>query len=91
MVVITLCGALGAVLAAGLAWLLLDEYGWRVFLATCAIPSVFVVFLRIFINHESPRYLLTSNQTEKAIKVLKLIAKNNKTVLPDGKFELPST
>ena len=85
MVIITLCGALGAVLAGGIAWIVLPRFGWRWFVGACAVPSVIVFFLRCLVRTESPRYLMVSGRKREAIDVLKHIADQNKTVLPEGK------
>ena len=91
MVTVTFCGALGAVLAAGLAWWLLPTYGWRVFVAACSVPSYLILVYRCFVRYESPRSLFIRGKREEAKEVLKAIACHNKTVLPKGivdKFSL---
>ncbi|XP_071100327.1 synaptic vesicle 2-related protein-like [Haliotis cracherodii] len=89
MVFITFCGALGAVAAGGFAWLILPRFGWRWFVGACAVPSIIVFILRFIVRTESPRYLMISGQKEKAMKVLKNIATQNKTELPEGEIICP--
>ncbi|KAJ8299695.1 hypothetical protein KUTeg_023755 [Tegillarca granosa] len=60
MVAITFCGALGAVLAGGIAWWLLPRYGWRYFVGACAVPAILVFILQFFLIYESPRFLYIS-------------------------------
>ncbi|KAL3843137.1 hypothetical protein ACJMK2_021089 [Sinanodonta woodiana] len=89
MVVITFCGALGAVLAGGLAWWLLPTYGWRTFVGACSIPSFLVFICRFFISYESPRYLFVSGRKKEALHVLSTIARQNKTSMPKGEIICP--
>ncbi|XP_046573742.1 synaptic vesicle 2-related protein-like [Haliotis rubra] len=89
MVFITFCGALGAVAAGGIAWLILPRFGWRWFVGACAVPSIIVFILRFIVRSESPRYLMISGQKEKAMKVLQNIAAQNKTELPEGEIICP--
>ena len=84
MVVITFCGALGAVYTAGMAWLMIGRYSWRWFVGMCAVPSVITVVYRFFVNYESPRYLFVSGQKEKALDILAEIVRQNGESLPKG-------
>lgn len=84
MVVITLCGALGAVFAAAVAWALLPKFGWRYFVGACAVPAVCVSAYRLWFNYESPRYLYISGQGEKGRQVLAEIAQQNSCKLFTG-------
>lgn len=74
--------ALGVIAAAGLAWLIVPNFGWRALLAVSAIPGMIIFFIRRSIP-ESPRYLLVKGQTEQAREVLALVAKENGRELPD--------
>ena len=74
--------ALGAVAAAGLAWLIVPRLGWRWLLAVSALPGIIIVFIRRDIP-ESPRYLLVSGQPEQARQVLAKVAAANGRVLPN--------
>jgi MFS transporter, putative metabolite:H+ symporter len=74
--------ALGAVVAAGLAWLIVPRLGWRWLLAVSALPGIIIVFIRREIP-ESPRYLLVSGKPEQAREVLAKVAAANGRVLPN--------
>lgn len=77
--------ALGSILAAGLAWLIVPRLGWRALLAVSALPGLIIFFIRRSIP-ESPRYLLVKGQREQAAQVLAQVAAANGKDL--GKFEL---
>lgn len=68
--------ALGAILAAGLAWLIVPTLGWRWLLAASAVPGVIIFFIRRHIP-ESPRYLIVNGKTEEARRVLEMVAAAN--------------
>ncbi|KAL4225723.1 hypothetical protein ACF0H5_016412 [Mactra antiquata] len=91
MVVITLCGALGALSTAGFAWALLPRYGWRVFVGACAAPSCIILLYRLWCNYESPRYLYISGKKEEGKSLLVDIARQNGTKLPEGDILCPET
>jgi len=74
--------ALGAIFAAGLAWLIVPNLGWRWLLAVSALPGLIIFFIRRNIP-ESPRYLLVNGKPEEARRVLDLVAKENGRTLPD--------
>jgi MFS transporter, putative metabolite:H+ symporter len=74
--------ALGAVIAAGLAWLIIPTLGWRWLLGISAVPGLIIFFIRREIP-ESPRFLLVNGKPEKAREVLAMVAKANGTTLPD--------
>ena len=78
LVVVTLCGALGAVLAGGFAWLVLPRLGWRWFVGVCAAPAVLLLCYHPFAFYESPRFLISRGKRKEAIEVLKTMAKINK-------------
>ncbi len=73
--------ALGAVLAAGLAWLIVPHLGWRWLLAVSAAPGVIIFFIRRLVP-ESPRYLAAGGQGERAAEVLRQVARENGRELP---------
>jgi MFS transporter, putative metabolite:H+ symporter len=77
--------ALGAVLAAGLAWLIVPRLGWRALLAVSALPGLIIFFIRRGVP-ESPRYLLVNGKPEQARDVLGLVARENGVDL--GEFSL---
>lgn len=78
--------ALGTLLAAGLAWLIVPHYGWRLLLAVEVIPALLMFFIRRHIP-ESPRYLLIKGKTEQAQAVLTQVAKTNGRALPDLRLQ----
>lgn len=74
--------ALGAVFAAGLAWLIVPRLGWRWLLGISAIPGLIIFFIRRYIP-ESPRYLMISGKPDQAAAVLRQVAAENGRTLPD--------
>jgi putative MFS transporter len=74
--------ALGTIIAAGLAWLIVPNFGWRWLLGISALPGVLIFFIRRHIP-ESPRYLLIKGQTQQAQEVLQLVAQANGRRLPN--------
>jgi len=71
--------ALGTIVVAGLAWLILPRFpdaGWRVLLAISALPGAVVFFIRRHIP-ESPRYLLIEGREAEARAVLQQVAREN--------------
>jgi putative MFS transporter len=75
--------AVGTLLAAGLAWLIVPRFGWRWLLAISALPGLIVFLIRRSVP-ESPRYLLTSGNTAQAAQVLAQVARENRVPLPAG-------
>lgn len=68
----------GSLLAALGGWATLGTgASWRVFLAVCGLPSLIMAPLIYFLD-ESPRYLLSSGQTEKAHQILLKMCEMNK-------------
>ena len=78
--------ALGAILAAGLAWLIVPRLGWRALLAVSALPGLIIFFIRRHIP-ESPRYLLVNGKPEEARDVLQLVARENGVQMGEFKLE----
>lgn len=74
--------ALGVLLAAGLAWLIVPRLGWRALLAVSAVPGLIVFLIRRGVP-ESPRYLLVNGKTEAAQQVLQLVAEENGRPMPN--------
>jgi putative MFS transporter len=77
--------ALGTILAAGLAWILVPSFGWRPLLATSALAAVLVLWIRRSIP-ESPRYLAISGKTDEAREILAGIARENGRPAPEGEL-----
>lgn len=77
--------AVGTILAAGLAWLIVPRFGWRALLAVSAIPGIIIYFFRRHVP-ESPRYLMVKGKAAEAKAVLQQVAAENRVVLPE--FEL---
>jgi len=78
--------ALGSLAAAGLAWLVVPNLGWRWLLAISAVPGLIIFWIRRHVP-ESPRYLLVNGQAEEAKAVLRHVAQVNGSILPDD-FDL---
>ena len=68
--------AVGTIIAAGLAWLIVPSFGWRPLLATSALAAVLVLWIRSTIP-ESPRYLAISGKRDEAREILAGIARTN--------------
>jgi MFS transporter, putative metabolite:H+ symporter len=68
--------SLGNFAAAGAAALILPHYGWQVLIFAAALPGVFVLALLSTIP-ESPRFLLRTQQREKAARALSWLAGTN--------------
>jgi MFS transporter, putative metabolite:H+ symporter len=68
--------AVGTIIAAGLAWLIVPSFGWRPLLATSALAAVLVLWIRSTIP-ESPRYLAISGKRDEAREILADIARTN--------------
>jgi putative MFS transporter len=68
--------ALGTIVAAALAWLIVPRVGWRVLLAISAVPGLIIYFIRRYVP-ESPRYLLLEGREEEARHILLQVAREN--------------
>jgi putative MFS transporter len=80
--------ALGTIVAAGLAWLVVPRLGWRWLLALSAVPGLIIFLIRRMVP-ESPRYLLTRGKTAQAFQVLQNVAATNGNhIEADGLYEL---
>jgi MFS transporter, putative metabolite:H+ symporter len=77
--------ALGTIIAAGLAWILVPSFGWRPLLATSALAAVLVLWIRRSIP-ESPRYLAISGKTDEAREILAGVARENDRPAPEGEL-----
>jgi putative MFS transporter len=74
--------ALGTIIAAGLAWLLVPSFGWRPLLASSAVAAALVLWIRRSIP-ESPRYLAISGRQDEAREILAGIATENGRPVPE--------
>ncbi|MDQ3921444.1 MAG: MFS transporter [Actinomycetota bacterium] len=74
--------ALGTVIAAGLAWVLVPNFGWRPLLASSAVAAVLVLWIRRKIP-ESPRYLAISGKADEAREIIAGIARENGQPAPE--------
>lgn len=81
--------ALGTIVAAGLAWLVVPPFFWRVLLALSALPGLVIYFIRRYVP-ESPRYLLVNGQQEEMRAVLTQVANENGVPVPDPTITVPS-
>ena len=80
--------ALGTIVVAGLAWLLVPTVGWRALLVASALPGLLVLWVRRSMP-ESPRFLLVSGRPEEARAVLERVARENGRELPPGELIAP--
>lgn len=74
--------ALGTVVAAGLAWVLVPNFGWRPLLASSAVAAALVLWIRRKIP-ESPRYLAISGKADEAREIIAGIARENGRPAPE--------
>lgn len=77
--------ALGTIIAAGLAWVLVPAYGWRPLLATSAVAALLVFWVRLGVP-ESPRFLATRGRLDEAWAILGQVARANGRTLPPGRL-----
>lgn len=65
-----------------------SENAWRLFVILCAIPCLLSTVIGFIYVPESPRWLMTRGQSEKALGILKKAAlrngKNPNSLFPDG-------
>ncbi len=80
--------ALGTIVAAGLAWLIVPRFdiGWRLLLAVSAVPGLIVYFIRRYVP-ESPRYLLIDGREDEARQVLQQVARENGSDVEVGRLK----
>ena len=64
-----------------IAWLMLNNIGWRWFLIVTSLPFIPAIALTFFLPG-SPRYFLVSGQEDKALQSVRFMAKLNKKHLP---------
>eukprot|EP01130_Rhizamoeba_saxonica_P018622 TRINITY_DN9385_c0_g1_i1.p1 TRINITY_DN9385_c0_g1~~TRINITY_DN9385_c0_g1_i1.p1 ORF type:complete len:314 (+),score=55.86 TRINITY_DN9385_c0_g1_i1:59-1000(+) len=74
--------ALGGILEAALAWIILPTLGWRWLLVFTASPLIFA-FILVPFAYPSPRHLLLIKKDQESLDVLKKVARFNGKELPD--------
>lgn len=62
---------IGSVFVSTLAWLLLEQYGWRCLTALTAVPILVATLFSIFFLPESPRWLFVKGRIEEASQVIR--------------------
>jgi MFS transporter, putative metabolite:H+ symporter len=80
--------AVGTVVAAGLALVVVPTLGWRWLLATSAVAGLLVLWVRRSVP-ESARYLVSVGRTDEARHILDRVAVANGVSLPEGHLEVP--
>jgi MFS family permease len=70
---------MGSMSVNGLAWLLLESSGWRVFTAVSSIPVLFGAVLALWYLPESPRWLLHQQRVTDAEAVIYAASRLNET------------
>ena len=73
--------AVGTVVIATLALLIVPAFGWRPLLAVSGAAALLLVWIRRTVP-ESPRYLVTAGRPEEAARVLADVARANGTAAP---------
>ncbi len=81
--------ALGTIIAAGLAWMLVPTVGWRPLLASSAFAALLVLWIRARIP-ESPRYLAVSGRPQEAQRVIAKVARYNERPVPSQSISPPA-
>lgn len=79
--------AVGGVFAVGVAWPVIPRWGWRVYLAICAIPASIFSLLCLWLP-ETPFYYVSSGRPYKAMSVLDRISRQNGGPLPPGSLDV---
>ena len=72
----------GSVFVVGMAWAVLDSYGWRTLTYITAIPVIISCIISVRYLPESPLWLMEKGKVEEAEKVLKEASVFNGTPLP---------
>lgn len=80
--------AVGTILAAGLAWLVMPTLGWRWLLASTALTIVVLVWVRRDVP-ESPRWLAVAGRAADVRRVLDFVAHANGRAAPTGEPGAP--
>ncbi len=78
----------GSTFVSLLAWIYLDDYGWRFLAFITMIPVAFTSFFSMYYLPESPRWLLTQNRIREAENVIKYSMKcNGVTEIPNFRIK----
>ena len=76
----TILGSLGLCMSCGLAWWLIPSYpvsGWRYYIMACSVPAFLVCLVRLIFYFESPRFLISKGNPQRAWKIFGIISKIN--------------
>ncbi|CAF1209342.1 unnamed protein product [Adineta ricciae] len=84
-IVIELFWSLGSIFEYLMAMVVVPTYGWRILTGLSALPITIVAICMYFVP-ESPRFYVASGHSEKAERILKVIAFTNNRTLPPGKL-----
>ncbi|CAK9102232.1 Synaptic vesicle 2-related protein (SV2-related protein) [Durusdinium trenchii] len=68
---------LGSIYVNLAAWGMLERYGWRVFTAMAALPTLVASLAGIWLLPESPRWLVDMDRSDEAAKIIQKWAKDN--------------
>jgi len=79
---------IGSMFVASVAWLFMDNYGWRVVATITAIPVAVTSIISICYLPESPHWLLSVGRMDEAKKVIEDAAAINGIVLSPFKFQI---
>lgn len=83
--------SVGTLFTAGLAWGLLEDLGWRWFVALCSVP-VLLALAGFMMMPESPHWLVTQGRQAEALRVLQRAAVlNHRPPLPDDTVLEPAS
>jgi MFS transporter, putative metabolite:H+ symporter len=80
--------AVGTVVAAGLALVIMPNLGWRWLLATSAVAGLLVLWVRRRVP-ESARYLVSVGRADEARRILDQVAADNGVTVPDEQIDIP--
>ncbi|KAH9128152.1 hypothetical protein LEN26_002523 [Aphanomyces euteiches] len=81
LLIFQLYWTVGIAFVAGLAWIVVDTWGWRWLTGLCATPLVLVLFSFRWMP-ESPKWLVDQHRLDEALEVLQATASLNGTTLP---------
>ncbi|KAH6817287.1 Major facilitator superfamily protein [Perilla frutescens var. frutescens] len=87
MIVFSSFWTIGTIFEAGLAWIVMPNFGWRWLLALSSVPC-FIVLLLYGLIPESPRFLCMKGRIKEAHNILEKAASLNGTTLQSGTLVL---